>query len=49
MVKKHLGIVVAEDVVDVDADEDTYFLDAFQLLAQFEVSTGTEIADHGME
>ena len=40
---------LAEEIVDIDADEDAYLGDIFQFLAQFEVAAGTKIANHGMK
>ena len=40
---------LAEEVVDIDADENPYLGDIFQFLAQFEVAAGTKIANHGMK
>ena len=40
---------MAEEIVDIDADENPYLGDLFQFLAQFEVATGTKIANHGMK
>lgn len=40
---------LTEKVVDIDADEDTNLLHIVQFFAQYEVSAGTKIANHGME
>ena len=40
---------MAEDIADIDADEDADLLYSFQFLTQFEVSAGTKIANHGMK
>ena len=40
---------LAEEIVDIDANENPYLGDIFQFLAQFEVAAGTKISNHGMK
>ena len=47
--KEHLGIMVAENIVDIDTYKDTYLFYVLQLLAQFEITAGTKIANYGMK
>ena len=47
--EEHLGVMMAENIVDIDADKDTYLVYIFQLLTQLEIAAGTKIANHGME
>ena len=47
--EEHLGIMVAENIVDIDTYKDTYLFHVLQLLTQFEITAGTKIANHGME
>ena len=43
------GLRLTKKIVDIDSNENPYLGDIFQFLAQFEVSAGTKIANHGME
>ena len=47
--KHSLLLLLAEDVIDVDADEDLDLLDVLQFRAELEVARGTEIAGHGLK
>ena len=47
--EEHLGVMVAENIVDIDAYKDTYLFYVLQLLAQFEITARTKIANYGME
>ena len=38
-----------EEIVDIDADKDTYLVYILQLLTQFEITAGTKIANYGMK
>lgn len=47
--EEHLGVMMAENIVDIDADKDAYLLYFLQLLTQLEIAAGTKIANYGME
>ena len=47
--EEHLGVMVAENIVDIDAYKDTYLFYVVQLLTQFEITAGTKIANYGMK
>ena len=47
--EEHLGIVMTEYVIDIDANEDAYLIDMLQLLAKFEIARRTKKANYGME
>ncbi len=47
--EEHLGVMMAENIVDIDTDKDTYLVYILQLLTQLEITRRTKIANYGME
>ncbi len=47
--EEHLGVMMSENIVDIDAYEDAYLFYVFQFLAQFEITARTKIANYSMK